>query len=146
MRSKPPFYKQETRYSCVPACLRIVLAGFGLDLSEAELRTLCDCTAFGTDALKAVDAVRQLGFPQTAKYTLSINELETLVAGGHYPIAFVNLGPIDGIDDEHALVITEMSHTEISVYDPLQGERILSRDTFCAAWAMMHNLVILVER
>jgi hypothetical protein len=27
------------RYSCVPACLRMVLGGFGVDLSENALRT-----------------------------------------------------------------------------------------------------------
>lgn len=146
MKSKLPFYKQETRYSCVPACLRMVLASLGLDLSETELRTGCDCTPFGTDALNAVDAARRLGFPKTAKYTLSLDELESLIASGHYPIVFVNLGPIDGLDDEHALVVTEVSHTSISVHDPLQGERILPHDTFSAAWAMMHRLVILIER
>jgi hypothetical protein len=36
----------------VPACLRTVLASFGLDVSESELRTLCDTTIFGTAALK----------------------------------------------------------------------------------------------
>ena len=75
MPLKPPFLKQETRYSCVPACLRMVLSSPGLDVPEAELRARCDCTAFGTDALKAVDAVRQLGFPGTAKYNLSLDEL-----------------------------------------------------------------------
>jgi hypothetical protein len=83
---------------------------------------------------------------KTAKYTLTIDELEGLVANGYSPIVFVNLGPIDGIDDEHALVIIELSPAEVTVYDPLQGERILPRDTFSAAWAMMHRLTILVER
>ena len=36
----------------------MVLSGFGLELTEAELRTLCDCTPLGTEALKAVDAAR----------------------------------------------------------------------------------------
>jgi ABC-type bacteriocin/lantibiotic exporter with double-glycine peptidase domain len=50
----------------VPACLRTVLASFGLDIPESELRTLCDTTIFGTAALKAVDAARALGFTGTA--------------------------------------------------------------------------------
>jgi len=72
-----------------------VLSGFGLDVSEAELRALCDCTPFGTEALKAVDAVRKLGFPKTAKWTLSVDELKTQVNSGFYPIVFINLLPID---------------------------------------------------
>ncbi|MGH9846476.1 MAG: cysteine peptidase family C39 domain-containing protein [Blastocatellia bacterium] len=51
MPSKPPFHKQETGYSCVPACLRMVLGSFGLDVSEIELRARCDTTPlYGTEA------------------------------------------------------------------------------------------------
>src|SRR5438093_247579 len=106
MPSKPPLSAQETPDSCAPACLRMVLGSFGLDLPEAELRALCDCTpAFGTDALKVVDVARGLGFPLTGKYNLTLTELETLVSDGHFPIVFVNLGPLDGIDEQHALVV-----------------------------------------
>jgi ABC-type bacteriocin/lantibiotic exporter with double-glycine peptidase domain len=146
MKSKPQFYQQETRYSCVPACLRIVLSSFGLNISEPEVRNLCDCTPFGTEALKVVDAARQLGFSQSSKYTLSIDELETMVANGNYPIVLVNLIPIDGIVDSHALVVIEMNRTIVKVFDPLSGERILPYETFFAAWAMMHSLVILIEQ
>ncbi|MBD2772913.1 cysteine peptidase family C39 domain-containing protein [Iningainema tapete] len=66
MQSRLIFHKQETPYSCVPACLRMMLSAFEVDISEAQLRELCDCTPFGTEALKAVDAVRELGFSSAA--------------------------------------------------------------------------------
>ncbi len=118
----------------------------GLDISESDLRALCDCTPFGTDALKAIDAARKLGFAKSSKQNLSVEELKSLIAKGQYPIAFVNLDPIDGINDSHALVIIEMRDTNIVVYDPLHGERALPRESFSAAWAMMKNLVILSEK
>lgn len=125
----------------------MVLGSFGLDLSEAELRTLCDCTpAFGTSALNVVDAARQLGFPLTAKYNLTSTELEALVSGGHFPIVFVNLGPLDGVDEQHALVVVEMSESLVTVLDPLYGERLLLPDIFQAAWGLQRNLAILVAR
>jgi ABC-type bacteriocin/lantibiotic exporter with double-glycine peptidase domain len=105
MQFKVIFHKQEMPYSCVPACLRMVLSAFGKDMSEAELREQCDCTPFGTEALKAVDAVRALGFPLTLKCTLSINELFNLLEAGVYPIVFVNLLPIDGVKVAHAMVV-----------------------------------------
>jgi ABC-type bacteriocin/lantibiotic exporter with double-glycine peptidase domain len=94
MPLKPLFYKQETPYSCVPACVRMVLTRFGRELSEAELRALCDCTPFGTEALNAVDAVRQLGFVGTGKYTLSTDELAAQVRRGLSPIVFVSTLPL----------------------------------------------------
>jgi len=84
----------------------MVLAGLGVEIEESELFVLCDCTMSGTDALKAVDAARQFGFQQTAKYTLTIRELRSLLADGHFPIVFVDLRPIDGVRDVHALVVT----------------------------------------
>jgi ABC-type bacteriocin/lantibiotic exporter with double-glycine peptidase domain len=85
MPLKPPFHKQETRYSCVPACLRMMLGSFGVDISENALCIRCDCTPYGTNALIAVDAARALGFVKTAKYTLSLEELKTVVRDGQLP-------------------------------------------------------------
>jgi hypothetical protein len=123
-----------------------VLASFGRELSEAVLCALCDCTPFGTEAIKAVDAVRQLGFPATGKHTLSLDELEAQVRQGLYPIAFVNTLPIDGITDGHALVVVGIEQADVTVYDPLHGERHLPRATVASAWAMMHNLTILIQQ
>ena len=145
MPSKPPFHKQETPYSCVPACVRMVLASFGRELSEAALRVLCDCTPFGTEAINAVDAVRQLGFPDTGKHTLSLDELAVQVRRGLSPIVFVNTLPIDGITGGHALVVVGIEQTDVAVYDPLHGERHLPRATFKSAWTMMHNLTLLIQ-
>ena len=124
----------------------MVLAGFGLEATEAELRRACDTTPLGTDALKAVDCVRSLGFARAAKHTLTVEELAALTAGGIHPITFVSLLPIDGPRDTHALVVIEVSQSVVVVYDPLAGERRLPLPTFHAAWAMRHNLAIIVEK
>ena len=55
----------------------MVLASLGIERSELELRALCDCTPFGTEALNAVDAVRHLGFPGTGKRNLSRTSFES---------------------------------------------------------------------
>lgn len=143
---KPPFHKQETLYSCVPACLRIVFAAFGFDVSEDNIRAACDCTPAGTDALHAVDAARRYGFQQSAKYTLTLEELATLVEGGGYPIVFVSLKPIDGVRETHAFVVISFSEQAVTVYDPLWGERVLPKQTFSTAWALRHNLTIIIQR
>lgn len=114
-------------------------------MSEATLRALCDCTLFGTEAFKAVEAIRQLGFPGTTKQTLSIDELTAQVHRGLYPIVFVNTRPLDGITSGHALVVLGIDHTGVAVSDPFHGERHLSHTTFESAWAMMHNLTIVIQ-
>ncbi len=119
----------------------MVLSGLGLDISEAELRSRCDCTIFGTQALKAVDAVRQLGFVKTAKHTLSIAELETLTANRRFPIVFIDLHPVEGIHQPHSLVVINVSDSNV----PAKGKLSLPRQTFIVAWGMRHNLAIIVE-
>jgi hypothetical protein len=93
----------------------------------------------------AVEAARALGFDGSAKHTLSLDELKALVGDGHCPIIFVDLNPIDGIDDIHALVIVGLGEQEITVLDPLQGERRLPLYVFAVAWARRHNLAILIS-
>lgn len=142
---KPSFYKQETRYSCVPACLRMVFQTFGLDVSEAELRYACDSTDLGTNALQALDVARRYGFTNTRKYTLTMEELEELANEGH-PIVIVNLWPIQQIYERHALIVLAVNATEVSVLDPAQGERLIPRAEFELGWAMREHLAIVIKR
>lgn len=111
----------------------MVLSSFDLDLSETELRERCDCTPFGTEALKAIDAIRDLGFPNTLKCTLSFDELLQQLEETTYPIVFVNLLPIDGIREAHAIVVIAADSSSITVYDPSKTERTLPVSTFTAA-------------
>jgi len=124
----------------------MVFAAFGVDAPEGDIRAECDCTPVGTDALQAVDAARRYGFQLSAKYTLTLEELTTLVEGGSYPIVFVSLKPIDGVTDTHALIVTSISEQLIAVYDPLRGERVLPKQAFSTAWALRHNLTIIIQR
>lgn len=141
-----PFHKQEKQYSYLPACLRTALSGFGVDVSEAELRALCDTTIFGTTALKIVDAARNLGFGGTAKHNLRMEELTALVDAGGYPIGFVNLLPVSSNDAAHAYVIVEVSVADIIVYDLAHGERPLPLETFRTALALMRNVAVIVPK
>ena len=111
----------------------MILSSYEFEISEAELRTLCDCTAYGTDPLLAVDAARKLGFTETRMHTLTLKQLAALVKDEIYPYVEVNLGPIDGIKTAHALVILAIAKTHVTVYDPLQGERVLPIKNFIRA-------------
>jgi len=124
----------------------MVLGGFGLDLSESELRARCDSTIIGTDALKAVEAARQLGFTSTAKHTLTLDELREVTAAGSYPIVFISLLPLDANPDIHAVVVADFTAQDVLILDPLRGERAIPLQIFNSAWTMGRNLAILIER
>jgi ATP-binding cassette, subfamily B, bacterial len=144
MTSKPPFYKQETPSSCLPACLRMVAAAHGDELSEDELRERCDTTEFGTSAFNAVKAARELGFEGTEKHTLDLNQLATVVKDRLYPIVLVDLLPLDGVRDTHALIVIDISESDVTVIDPLRGERVLPLPLFVRAWERQRRPAILL--
>ena len=123
----------------------MVLLGFGQDVPEAELRHLCDCTFVGTEALKAVDAARQLGFPGTTKHNLTLKELATILTDGFFPIVYVEMSPINGMYEPHAFVVTGVNDFSVEVLDPAMGEDILPHSVFEAAWTLRRRLTIIVK-
>lgn len=120
MSMKMPFHTQETSYSCLPACLRLVLSAFGVEISEGQLREDCDTTFLGTDALSGVDAARRLGLEHSDKQTLNYEELRTCVAAGLFPIVFVSALPIDAVPDIHAVVVIDVTDDHVQILDPLR--------------------------
>jgi len=126
----------------------MVLAGFGLEMDEGQLRSLTDCTPLGTDAFRLVEAARQLGFTASRKHTLaSIDELAQLLDEGLLPIVYVDLWPVRGgrSGQLHSLVVVQVEHDNVMVLDPLLGENNLTREEFQAAWAEMRFLTIVVN-
>lgn len=126
----------------------MILGSFGIELDEAQLRTLTDCTPLGTEAFQLVEAARQLGFAASRKYTLSsIDDLERLLDEGLFPIVYVDLWPIRGGQSGqfHSLVVVGIEQDKVTVLDPLVGENHLTRDDFQAAWAEMRFLTIVIN-
>ena len=150
MPSPPPFHSQERDRSCVPACLRMVLAAYGREFSEAELRPLCKYEeAEGTSPSETLQAVKQLGFSKSSLSRLDLDELQVELARGLYPIAFVEIkaGIFRG---KHAVVVIEIANNKVKLLDPLMrreqdGRRELALEDFQRMWAAKNNQTLLVE-
>lgn len=131
MLVKPPYYSQETEYSCLAACLRMVLESRGVIKSEKELRILTDCDfdsghyPGGATAQRIVDAARLLGFPNSSKNNLVLPELVAVVLEGLFPIVLIGirLQPDEPVQS-HAVVVTAISNRGVTVLDPNRGELI----------------------
>ena len=124
----------------------MIFSGFGVEIAEAELCALCDCTPLGTDALKAVDAARHLGFSGSAKHNLTFTELASVVADGEFPIAFLDFTLINGCDQAHAVIVTTISPFSVQLLDPDYGERVMPHRVFNTAWDLRRNLTIIVKK
>lgn len=125
----------------------MVLATFGIERSEEELRLLCDCGSEGTEALKLVDAVRQSGFTGTRKYNLSISELAAELMRGKYPIVCVRTR-LAGTSflSQHAFVVIKITQETVTLLDPWEGERQIPIAQFEHDWQQMRGLTILSQK
>ena len=125
----------------------MVLVALGRPMTEDLLRILTDCSPLGTDAFHLIEAARHLGFPASRKYTLaSLDDLATMRAEGHFPIVYVDLWPLQGggSGQYHAMVVIDLEADQVTVLDPLHGERRVPREDFQEAWSAMRFLTIVI--
>lgn len=147
MPDKPPLYKQETPYSCAPACLRMVLACFEIVETEEKLIVLSDCMPDGTRPLGLIDAAKSYGFKETRKYNqLTLDDLTDMIEQQMYPIVYVGVR-LSALSqpEKHAVVVVEIDENGVEVLDPLRGDIVLSREEFESEWGYMRRLTILVK-
>ena len=146
LRSKPPFYAQEKPDSCLPACLRMVLAANGVMVTEAQLRDLCGWSPGGAVcSTNVVAAARALGFGQSREeYGLRLHDLRDLTRAGLFPIVGIDLSTYKLIG-QHAQVVVAVSARGVALQDPMLGQFVTRLLVFEQAWQGSDFLTILVE-
>ena len=117
-RSKLRLFKQEKIYTCAVACLRTVLAHLDCAIDEPTLSALCQTNADGTSADDLVKAANHLGFAARKEYCSS-SEVQYYLANGVFPILYINLLAIDGLDITHAVVLETMTRNSVTVFRSL---------------------------
>lgn len=145
-RSKLRFHTQEEARSCLPACLRMVLSAYGVDVSEKELRKLCRWDPLlATSTMAIVAAAQALGFIHSREdRSLSLYDLRDLLRRGLFPIVGIQLQPF-GLIGDHAQVVVNLTSRALEVYDPLLGPMMTRQTTFAQAWKLTGHITILVE-
>lgn len=138
---KPPHFFQTHPDSCVPACLKMVLAFLGFEISELDLRSLCECRGDGTPPSNAVKAVIECGF-DAYEANLELNELQDLISESITPIVFVKAN--ENANYSHAIVIYEIAKEKIYALDPAVGESEFDTNQFMEIWS--RGLTIIIER
>lgn len=143
-----PFFPQERPESCVPACLRVVLASYGLTFTEAELYTCCESDMDGTLPSAVVRCVVRLGLMARAERLPEVANLAEQ-AMQTTPIVFLNLVPLLGLAVIHAVVVEEIDveQGQITIIDPAylpDGRRTWPLGLFQLGWKLAHNQTILI--
>jgi ABC-type bacteriocin/lantibiotic exporter with double-glycine peptidase domain len=142
-----PHYEQEFNYSCMAACVRMVLAHYGRSLTEAELRQLLDTRADGTKA-RNLTAAASLGF-EVQVDSANLSQLREALEIGSPPIVFVDTGPLDywQIDCAHVAVVVGIDDTSVYLNDPFYdtAPQQTSLTSFLRGWAQNEHLAAFVR-
>lgn len=140
-------HKQEFSWSCVAACVRMVLAYHGVYEDENVLCQLLGTTPIGTRGRNVV-RIESLGFK--VHYGASrLSELQEALADNTPPIVFLRTGRLDywPADEPHAVVVVGMDSTTVYVNDPafeVFPQRV-SLANFLQAWATTGRLAAIVS-
>jgi len=130
----------------------MVLEHLGVVQTEKELRVLTDSDfdsshyPGGAEARHVVDAARQLGFVNSSKNNLTLQELVAELVRGRFPIVQIgiSLRPNTQIQT-HAVVIVEISERGVLMLDPVRGEIVHTQEEFDRMWQRQRGLTILIE-
>jgi ABC-type bacteriocin/lantibiotic exporter with double-glycine peptidase domain len=132
-----PHFQQELEYSCVAACVRMVLAHSGDIRTEAELRLLLDTQPTGT---RAGNLMRLSGSAFEVQLRPSnLVELQKVVADKQPAIVFLKTGPLEywSMDIFHTAVVVGLDATNVALNDPYfaAAPQLTSLLSFEKAWA-----------
>ena len=142
-----PHFRQEFNYSCVAACVRMVIAHYGRNESEDNVRQLLGTTSRGTRAAN-VTSVVQLGFD--VRFGASnLPQLQAMLAANVPPIIFLLTGMLDYWDtnEAHAVVLIGVDAASVHLNDPFFDT--FSQQTplasFQQAWATTGHLAVFIR-
>ena len=142
-----PHFRQEFNYSCVAACVRMVLAHYGHNESEDNVRQLLGTTSRGTRAANVASVV-QLGF-DVRFGTTNLPQLQAMLAANVPPIIFLLTGTLDYWDtnEAHAVVLIGVDAASVHLNDPFFDtfSQQTSLASFQRAWAMTGHLAAFIR-
>jgi ABC-type bacteriocin/lantibiotic exporter with double-glycine peptidase domain len=140
---KPKYFGQSLHDSCVPTCLRTVIAAAGKDVLEYEIRALCECDGTGTAPSNAVKAAVSLGFDGSYLARLEFDELAALLTDGNLPITYLEIGK----EYHHAIVVYEIEDGKVLINDPANRQKGHFRlEEFIPLWEATRGLTIVVKK
>jgi ABC-type bacteriocin/lantibiotic exporter with double-glycine peptidase domain len=130
--SKPPFVAQERADTCALACLRMLLAHRGRNVSEAALIQEVSHWEGGLDPDQLSQLAQRHGFRAEAQ-KLDVDGIAALVASERFPIVLVDRTVLDDEFAIHAVIPVRFTKHYVTLLDPLRGERRVSIRRFVLA-------------
>lgn len=141
-----PFRLQKAEGYCLPACVEMVLAFYGVAITQEQLARLLETdpligTPFSRiSRLETTRLANRELFVEMGKH-ISWDYLCAIVASGKPCITAVDLSfmPYSLVDSRHVVVVVGWDGDSIFVLDPAESVSVIqiAKDGFIAAWTEM---------
>ncbi len=142
MRISVPHFQQETAYTCLPACVRMVLAYLGDEQPERKLAIAFQTTpGWGTLPEHVEAALTTWGYQVRWFENATLERLEQLQANTFPMIAFLRAVDLPhGTGGLHAVVIVDIDEHCVTCLDPvLDHDLKLDLAEFLRIWARLNH-------
>jgi len=143
-----PHFEQERDYSCLAACVRMVLAYFNDLRTEQEIRILLKTRPGGTSPAQVMLRLPDWGFDAFVQ-SGSQPILRAYLAAGTPVIVHVLTAALANWNFEaiHAFIVTDLNEQFVSVNDPASppAPTLISLDAFLRAWSATDYLTIVIR-
>lgn len=142
-------FRQEHPASCVAACVRMVLSGFGQTLEESRIRQLLGNPRFGLTLSQAKKKLLEIGAVAEWHDDWSLDDLRDALRDalreGNFPIVGVERRFFGHPSAAHAVVITDVQSAQIEFLDPLANTPQKTQpETFTTAWESAGREVLIL--
>lgn len=142
---KVPYYKQEFSWSCLPACVRMLLEFYDIKVEEKELRKLFGTTIEGgTNWSDVVKGIKESDVDFVYLRNQNLGKLKELVEKLKIPtIVSVDTRELGDFEHRnHTIVVVGVDGNYVDVHDPEKGPSIqLNINKFMIAWEKRLNRI-----
>jgi ATP-binding cassette subfamily B protein len=138
---KIKYFRQNTIYSCGPACLRMMLPAFDLEATEIRLIDFCGTTSLGTTCEQILEAAQLFGLEGEVFKGVSHSEFDELLRTRLPFIALIDAAVLYGgnLMSGHFVVVLNIKDGQIIYHDPAKGPSCsVSKELFLSAWKVFN--------
>lgn len=144
----PHLFQQED-YSCVPACIRMILLHFGHDYAESKICEVCQTTDRGTSPNHAAAGIAMLGFTAAKLKNEPFEVLKQFINEGTPVITLLDVHQLPYAKSSaglHAVAVNGFDGNHVSYIDPARAEEItVPEETFLRAWQECGSLGLVIK-
>lgn len=142
-----PHYRQGSPDTCLPACVRMVLAYWGRRHAEQELaKALGTVPGLGTNPENAITGLESMGYHALWFENATHHRLVDLLDQNWPAILFLRAADLPhGRAGLHAVVLVQIDDRQITCLDPsLDRPLMLDLSAFLSAWRGLGNQGLII--